>query len=123
MQGEMGYMKKYLIILTSFFLFLCLMFCGCFQQTAETDSEKIIGTWIAEESNFRMYKFFKNGTCLINDYEAKGTYYIKNDETVVINQTSPSVSYVYKYYINPDGTKLVLSNDEAGDYYTFRRKK
>ena len=115
-------MKKHLLIAISFFLLLSIVFCGCFQEKPKTDSEKLVGTWVSEDSDFRMYKFFGDGTCLINNYELKGTYYINSKGKLVINQTAPHVSYIYAYSLNADNTKLSLSEDETGDYHTFRKQ-
>lgn len=119
---KMGFIKKYSFILLSSFLLFFAFFSGCIMEKPKTDSEKLVGTWISEDSNFRSFKFFSDGTCLINEYELKGTYYINNKGKLIINQTDPKVDYVYTYQLNTDGTKLTISDDETGDYHSFRKK-
>jgi len=115
--------KRYLFIVIVIFLFINLILCGCIgEREQKTDSEKLIGTWKAEDSFYRMYKFFKDGTCLINNYEKKGTYYINNEGQLVINQTEPSVSFIYEYTLNYNNDKLTLRDIKTDDVYIYRKQ-
>ena len=112
-------MKKYSFIVIVVFLIISLVLCGCFGEKEKTDSEKLIGTWKAEDSFYRMYKFSKDGTCLINDYEKKGTYYINNEGQLVINQTDPSITFIYDYALNYNNDKLTLRDIETDEFHIY----
>ena len=98
------------------------MLCGCFGEENKTETEKLIGTWEEEESNYRMYKFFADGTCLINTYDLEGTFYINDEGHLVINQTNPAKSYVFEYYINYDNTKLTITDINSEERFVFRKQ-
>ena len=112
--------KHYMLILI---LLLVLFFLsGCFAPEEKTKSEKLIGTWKDEDSDYRMYKFLENGRCLINTYELEGTYYINEEGYLVINQTDPFISTEYEYKFNYNNEKLTLIDTETEYGYVFRKQ-
>ena len=112
-------MSKYFFsIIVLIFIFIYI-FCGCLAGEQKTDSDILIGTWKSEDSEYKMYKFFEDGTCLINTYELKGTYHINKDGHLVINQTENSITYVYEYSINYNKDKLTLTNIETYEHNVF----
>ena len=99
-----------------------MILCGCFTKEKKTEIDKFIGTWKAEDSFYRMFKFFSDGTCLINDYEKKGTYVINDKGQLVINQTEPSKIYFYDYNFNYNNDKLTLTDIETDEYHVYRKQ-
>jgi len=95
---------------------------GCI-ETENANVNKFVGTWKAEESTYRMYKFFDNGTCLINTYNLEGTYsYNESERLLYINQTDPYAAYVYTYFFSGDYKKLTLRNEDLGEAFIFRKQ-
>jgi len=115
-------MKKYLLLILIFFLMVSVFLCGCFVSEEKTASESLVGTWKDEDSNFRMFQFFEDGTCLITSGELEGTYYINDEDQLVVNQTYNSVTYVYEYSLNINSDKLVLTDVENFDVHVFRKQ-
>lgn len=116
-------MKKYLFIVIVIFLLISLILCGCFGEGEQkTDSEKLVGTWKAEDSFYRMFKFKSDGTCLITDNENDGTYYINDEGQLVINQTDPSITSIYEYTLNYNNDKLTLTDTETYDIHVYRKQ-
>jgi hypothetical protein len=115
-------MKKYLLSVLVISLLVFILFCGCFGEEQKTNNEKLIGTWIAEDSDYRMFEFKSDGTCLINIYELEGTYYINDENQLIINQTNPSEVYIYDYTLNYNNDKLTLTEEITGDHHVFRRQ-
>lgn len=69
-----------------------------------------------------MYKFFEDGTCLINTYELEGTYHINDEGYLVINQTNPNKNYVFEYKFNYDNDKLTLTDVDSYNRLVFRKQ-
>jgi len=69
-----------------------------------------------------MLKFFSDGTCLINTYELEGTYYINNEGQLVINQTDPSITFIYEYTLNYNNDKLTLRDIETDEFHVYRKQ-
>jgi hypothetical protein len=115
---EETYIKKKLLIIGVSILLTCIVgLSGCVSNENNTEEDKIVGTWVDEESMYRMYKFFSDGTCLINTYELEGTYYLtettvfdETRKTLIINQTSPAITYTYTYHFSGD-VKLILESE------------
>ena len=103
-------MKKYLFIVIVIFLLISLILCGCFGEEPKTDSDKLIGSWNADDSFYRSFEFFSNGSCTINGYNP-GTYHINEEGKLVINQTAPFKTDIYEYHFSNNNKKLTLKND------------
>ncbi len=117
-------MKTKQLLLVSILIILLFSFIsGCFEEEFKTDRDKLIGTWKAQDSHYRQYVFYKNGTCLITTANLKGTFVVDNNEKkLYINQTSPNVKYIFNYKINYDGTKLTLTNTDNYDSHVYRKQ-
>jgi len=115
-------MKKYLLLLVVFFLLISFLLCGCFISEEKTVSDSLVGTWRDEDSNYRMFKFFEDGTCLITSSELEGTFYINAEDQLVVNQTYNSVTYVYEYSLNLNNDRLVLTDVDSFDVHVFIRQ-
>lgn len=112
------YIKKKLLIIGVSILLTCIVgLSGCVSNESNTEEDKIVGTWVDEDSMYRMYQFFPDGTCLINTYELEGTYYLtettvfdESQKILIINQTNPSITYTYTYRLSGN-TKLILESE------------
>ena len=109
--------KKLLLFGVSILLIGVVGLSGCVIEEDNSEENKIVGTWVDEDSMYRMYKFFSNGTCLINTYDLEGTYYLtettvfdESQKILVINQTSPARTYTYTYHFSGDA-KLILESE------------
>ena len=117
MSEEMNIKKKLPIIVVSILLIGIIGLSGCVIEEDNSEENKIIGTWVDEDSMYRMFKFLSDGTCLINTYELEGTYYLtettifdESQKILIINQTSPAITYTYTYHFSGT-TKLILESD------------
>lgn len=117
MSEEMNIKKKLPIIVVSILLICIVGLSGCVIEEDNSEENKIVGTWVDEDSMYRMFKFLSDGTCLINTYELEGTYYLtettvfdETQKTLIINQTSPALTYTYTYNFHGDN-KLMLESD------------
>ena len=117
MSEETNIKKKLPIIVVSILLIGVICLSGCVIEEDNSEENKIVGTWVDEDSMYRMFKFLSDGTCLINTYELEGTYYLtettvfdETQKTLIINQTSPAITYTYTYRLSGT-TKLILESD------------
>jgi len=115
-------MKKITLIIIVSFVVIGVILSGCFQTKKKSKSEKLIGTWISEDSFYRQYTFKKDGICLINNYNLEGTYYINSGGQLVINQSKPYKSDVFDYSFNYNNDKLTLTDIETGVPEVFKKK-
>jgi len=115
-------MKKCLLLILVFFLFVSIFLSGCLTSEKKSVSDSLVGTWKDEDSSYRMFQFFDDGTCLITSSELEGTYYINDENLLVVNQTENSLSYVYEYSLNTNGDRLVLTDTDTFDVHVFKKQ-
>ena len=95
-------MKKQLIIILTFILFIAIELCGC----SENKENRFIGTWKRQEPLTKL-TFFSNGTLiqdLISGYNVN--WEISNGRLVLsFSDNQATKKYIYNYsFLNNDNT-------------------
>jgi len=117
---EMGN-KKFYITLGIILLLLPVVISGCTQQNTDQqkkDERTIIGTWQDQDTSYRTYTFYENGTCIINA-KIRGTYNLTNKSLII---SFAGDKNTFEYWLSGDGKTIQLTNTVDGYIRMYRKQ-